>query len=146
MFYEPKKKNHGLPKNPFNSLVIPRPIGWISSIDTKGKFNLAPYSFFNGVCYSPPTVMFSAGAGANSDNTNDSARNAENTGDFPVNAIHVTVNLYFKNGNILKTRFYLNDLEILPGKSIEEYGFIFDSNSERFFTDGLSQNDLDRII
>ena len=72
--------------------------------------------------------------------------NAENTGDLPVNAIHVTVNLYFKNGNILKTRFYLNDLEILPGKSIKEYGIIFDSNSERFFTDGLSQNDLDRII
>ena len=70
----------------------------------------------------------------------------ENTGDLPVNAIHVTVNLYFKNGNILKTRFYLNDLEILPGKSIKEYGIIFDSNSERFFTDGLSQNDLDRII
>ena len=72
--------------------------------------------------------------------------NAENTGDLSVNAIHVTVNLYFKNGNILKTRFYLNDLKILPGKIIEEYGIIFDSNSERFFTDGLSQNDLDRII
>tara|TARA_S200000501_G_scaffold170642_1_gene160725 strand:+ start:2518 stop:2943 length:426 start_codon:yes stop_codon:yes gene_type:complete len=72
--------------------------------------------------------------------------NADNTGDLPVNAIHVTVNLYFKNGNILKTRFYLNDLEILSGESIEEYGIIFDSNSERFFTDGLSQNDLDRII
>ena len=72
--------------------------------------------------------------------------NAENTGDLPVNAIHVTVNLYFKNGNILKTRFYLNDLEILSGESVEEYGIIFDSNSERFFTDGLSQNDLDRII
>ena len=85
MFYEPKKKNHGLPKNPFNSLVIPRPIGWISSIDTEGNFNLAPYSFFNGVCYSPPTVMFSAGAGAHSDNTKDSARNAENTGDFVCN-------------------------------------------------------------
>ena len=70
----------------------------------------------------------------------------ENTGDLPVNAIHVTVNLYFKNGNILKTRFYLNDLEILPGKGIDEYGIIFDSNSERCFTDGLSQNDLDRII
>ena len=40
----------------------------------------------------------------------------------------------------------MNDLEILPGKSIKEYGIIFDSNSVRFFTDGLSQNDLDRII
>ena len=85
MFYEPKKKDHGLPKNPFNSLVIPRPIGWISSIDLKGNFNLAPYSFFNGVCYSPPTVMFSAGAGFAKDKTKDSARNAEKTGDFVCN-------------------------------------------------------------
>ena len=50
MFYEPNQ-NHGLPKNPFNSLVIPRPMGWISSIDSDGVFNLAPYSFFNAVCY-----------------------------------------------------------------------------------------------
>ena len=54
MFYEPIKKNHGLPKNPFNSLVIPRPIGWITSRDPEGVVNLAPYSFFNAVCYSPP--------------------------------------------------------------------------------------------
>ena len=38
MFYEPKNQNHGLPKNPFNSLVIPRPIGWISSVDSDGVF------------------------------------------------------------------------------------------------------------
>ena len=72
--------------------------------------------------------------------------NAENTGDLTVNAIHVTVYLYFKNDNILKTRFYINDLDIQPGERIEEYGIIFESDSERFFTDGLSQNDLDRII
>ena len=85
MFYEPKKKNHGLPKNPFNSLVIPRPIGWISSIDLEGVFNLAPYSFFNAVSYSPPTVMFSAGVGTATDKTKDSARNVENTGEFVCN-------------------------------------------------------------
>jgi flavin reductase (DIM6/NTAB) family NADH-FMN oxidoreductase RutF len=85
MFYEPKKKNHGLPKNPFNSLVIPRPIGWISSIDLEGVFNLAPYSFFNAVCYSPPTVMFSAGVGTATDKTKDSARNVEKTGEFVCN-------------------------------------------------------------
>ena len=63
MFYEPKKGDHSLPKNPFNSLVIPRPIGWITSLDANGVVNLAPYSFFNAVSYRPPTVMFSAGAG-----------------------------------------------------------------------------------
>ncbi|NBQ73151.1 MAG: flavin reductase family protein [Gammaproteobacteria bacterium] len=85
MFYEPKNQNHGLPKNPFNSLVIPRPIGWISSVDSDGVFNLAPYSFFNAVCYRPPTVMFSAGAGSADDRNKDTARNVETTGEFVCN-------------------------------------------------------------
>jgi len=85
MFYEPKKKNHGLSRNPFNSLIIPRPIGWISSVDAAGIFNLAPYSFFNAVCYSPPTVMFSAGVGSAADATKDSVRNIEATGEFVCN-------------------------------------------------------------
>ena len=85
MFYEPKKKNHGLSKNPFNSLVIPRPIGWISTVDKIGVFNLAPYSFFNAVSYSPPTVMFSSGMGSTDDRMKDSARNVESTGEFVCN-------------------------------------------------------------
>ena len=85
MFYEPSKKNHGLARNPFNSLIIPRPIGWISSIDTEGVFNLAPYSFFNAVCYKPPTVMFSAGVGSAPDGMKDSLRNIEASGEFVCN-------------------------------------------------------------
>jgi flavin reductase (DIM6/NTAB) family NADH-FMN oxidoreductase RutF len=83
MFYEPKE-GHGLPKNPFNSLVVPRPIGWITSVDGKGNVNLAPYSFFNGVAYSPPTVMFSAGYNRmeGSDGMKDSLRNVLETGEF----------------------------------------------------------------
>ena len=85
MFYEPVKQDHGLPKNPFNSLVIPRPIGWISSIDPEGVVNLAPYSFFNAVCYRPPTVMFASGAGSHDDGLKDSLRNVEATGEFVCN-------------------------------------------------------------
>ncbi|MEX0963906.1 MAG: flavin reductase family protein [Pseudohongiellaceae bacterium] len=85
MFYEPKKKNHGLARNPFNSLIIPRPIGWISSCDEKGVANLAPYSFFNAVSYSPPTVMFSGGVGTAADGLKDSVRNIEATGEFVCN-------------------------------------------------------------
>ena len=85
MFYEPQKKNHGLSKNPFNSLVIPRPIGWISSVSEDGINNLAPYSFFNAVCYSPPTVMFSSGVGAGSDRMKDSLRNILTTKEFVCN-------------------------------------------------------------
>jgi len=87
MFYEPIKKNHGLPKNPFNSLVIPRPIGWITSRDPEGVVNLAPYSFFNAVCYSPPTVMFASGTGSGEDGLKDSLRNVEATGEFVCNLV-----------------------------------------------------------
>lgn len=85
MFYEPSKKNHGLPKNPFNSLIVPRPIGWISSVDTEGVSNLAPYSFFNAVSYQPPTVMFSGGVGSADDGMKDSVRNIEASGEFVCN-------------------------------------------------------------
>ena len=60
MFYEPSKRNHGLPFDPFKAIVAPRPIGWISSISLRGEINLAPYSFFNGVSSDPPIVMFSS--------------------------------------------------------------------------------------
>jgi flavin reductase (DIM6/NTAB) family NADH-FMN oxidoreductase RutF len=85
MFYEPSKKNHGLPKNPFNSLIVPRPIGWISSVDISGIANLAPYSFFNAVSYQPPTVMFSGGAGNSEDGMKDTVRNIEASGEFVCN-------------------------------------------------------------
>ena len=60
MFYEPDKRNHGLPHDPFKAIVAPRPIGWISSLDAQGRVNLAPYSFFNAFCDSPPIVGFSS--------------------------------------------------------------------------------------
>ena len=85
MFYEPVKQDHGLSKNPFNSLIIPRPIDWISSIDNEGVVNLAPYSFFNAVCYRPPTVMFASGTGKGSDGMKDTRRNIEATGEFVCN-------------------------------------------------------------
>src|SRR5664279_5589986 len=49
-YYEPRN-GHGLKHDPFNAIIAPRPIGWISSRDAKGNLNLAPYSFFNGFCY-----------------------------------------------------------------------------------------------
>ncbi|WP_306257571.1 flavin reductase family protein [Pararhizobium sp. IMCC21322] len=79
MFYDAIKKNHGLPHDPFKAIVTPRPIGWISTQDAKGRHNLAPYSFFNALCDRPPIVMFS------SDGMKDSASNAQETGVFACN-------------------------------------------------------------
>ncbi|RYZ12486.1 MAG: flavin reductase family protein [Comamonadaceae bacterium] len=58
-FYEPRL-GHGLPHDPFNAIVGPRPIGWISSRGEGGAVNLAPYSFFNGFNYTPPIVGFAS--------------------------------------------------------------------------------------
>ena len=61
MFYETAKNDHGLPRDPFKAIVVPRPIGWLTSISARGEINLAPYSFFNAVSEQPPMVMFSSG-------------------------------------------------------------------------------------
>ncbi len=87
MFYEPKN-GHGLPHNPFNAIVTPRPIGWISTRGADGKDNLAPYSFFNAVAYVPPQVMFaSTSANADRSDTKDSVANIRETGVFAVNVV-----------------------------------------------------------
>lgn len=74
-FYEPAK-GHGLKHDPFNAIIAPRPIGWISSRDAKGHVNLAPYSFFNAFCYVPPIIGFS------STNWKDTVANIQQTGEF----------------------------------------------------------------
>lgn len=89
MFYRPRLDRHGLPHNPFNAIVAPRPIGWISSLSPDGKANLAPYSFFNGLSYAPPQVMFSGGARPHEKgepwDPKDSVANVEATGEFVCN-------------------------------------------------------------
>lgn len=79
MFYRPQD-GHGLPHNPFNAVVTPRPIAWVSTRGPGGD-NLAPYSFFNGVAYTPPQVMF-ASTGAK-----DTVGNVRASGVFAVNMV-----------------------------------------------------------
>jgi flavin reductase (DIM6/NTAB) family NADH-FMN oxidoreductase RutF len=87
MFYEPKD-GHGLPHNPFNAIVTPRPIGWVSTRGTDGTDNLAPYSFFNAVAYEPPQVMFaSTSAKPDRGDTKDSVANIRDTGVFAINIV-----------------------------------------------------------
>ena len=74
-YYEPSR-GHGLRHDPFNAIIAPRPIGWISSRDAGGHVNLAPYSFFNGFNYHPPIIGFS------SVSWKDSVQNVQETGEF----------------------------------------------------------------
>lgn len=87
MFYSPQK-GHDLPHDPFNAIVSPRPIGWISTRGGDGSENLAPYSFFNAVAYTPPQVMFSStSAKADRGDTKDTVANCRDTGVFCVNIV-----------------------------------------------------------
>ena len=79
-FYEPRN-GHGLRHDPFNAIIAPRPIGWISTCSEDGKPNLAPYSFFNAFNYTPPLIGFS------SLGDKDSVRNARTTGEFVWNLV-----------------------------------------------------------
>jgi len=74
-YYEPAN-GHGLAHDPFNAIVGPRPIGWVSTRGADGSVNLAPYSFFNAFNYIPPIIGFSS-VGAK-----DSLRNVQETGEF----------------------------------------------------------------
>ena len=83
MFYQPK--NNPFSIDPYKSLIFPRPIGWISSIDKKGIVNLAPYSYFNAIADDPPQIMFVAAASDRSSQKKDTLTNIMTTKEFVVN-------------------------------------------------------------
>ena len=86
MFYEPKK---GVPFkiDPFKSLIFPRPIGWISSVNKNGVANLAPYSYFNAVTDEPPQIMFCSNGSSAHGKYKDSLSNILHTKEFVVNFV-----------------------------------------------------------
>ncbi len=108
MFYE-TKDHHGLKHNPFKSLVVPRPIGWISSQDRNGVVNLAPYSFFNGVASEPPTVMFSSNGVHSEGSYKDSVKNVRDTGEFVCNLA------------TWETREAMNTTSAMVARSVDEF-------------------------
>ena len=67
--------------------ILPRPIGWISSIDSSGRPNLAPFSFFNAVCSNPPTVLFCSSIRGSDGKTKDTLNNVRATNEFVVNIV-----------------------------------------------------------
>lgn len=78
--YQPRA-GHGLPHDPLNAIIAPRPIGWISSLSATGVHNLAPYSFFNCFNYQPPIIGFA------SIGKKDSVRNILETREFVWNLV-----------------------------------------------------------
>jgi len=122
MYYEPGRIPHGLPYDPFKSCVVPRPIGWISTLDAQGNHNLAPYSQFQNVTFNPPIVMFAA----NQDSKGvrkDSVRNAEQTGEFVWNMatwdLRDAVNISAQELPPEVDEFELAGLEKIPSRLVK---------------------------
>jgi len=78
IFYEPGQ-DHGLRHDPLMSIIAPRPIGWIGSRSASGVDNLAPFSFFNLLCHTPPLLAFCCNG------PKDTPENIRETGDFSWN-------------------------------------------------------------
>ena len=114
-YYEPVN-GHGLKHDPFNAIIAPRPIGWISSRDSKGNVNLAPYSFFNGFLYTPPIIGFS------STSWKDTVQNVQDTGEFVWNlatrdlAKHMNATAAHVAKDV--NEFELAGLTMVPGKLV----------------------------
>ena len=67
------------------SVVTPRPIAWVTTIDRDGRVNLAPFSFFNAFGANPPVVVFSPTLRRDA-TKKDTLLNVEATGEFVVHA------------------------------------------------------------
>ncbi len=86
MFYETAKNDHGLARPPFKSCVVPRPIGWLSTVSPEGVDNLAPYSQFTNLTFDPPYVLVSINR-TPAGGRKDTAANIEATGEFVYNIV-----------------------------------------------------------
>jgi flavin reductase (DIM6/NTAB) family NADH-FMN oxidoreductase RutF len=93
----PSQLSHREFYNILISAVAPRPIAWVSSLSATGQPNLAPFSFFNGVCANPPLLAFAPGmrspkqsgaaAGEPAGEPKDTLRNIRETGEFVINVV-----------------------------------------------------------
>lgn len=105
MFYRTRENDHGMLHDPFKGLVVPRPIGWISTKSPRGELNLAPYSYFNAVSDSPKLVMF-ASAGSK-----DSCTFAEESGAFVANFVSANLTRQMNTTSVTAPRG-VNEFEL----------------------------------
>src|SRR6202045_2036980 len=120
LHYSEPASGRGLKHDPFNAIIAPRPIGWISSRDTKGNVNLAPYSFFNGFNYHPPIIGFS------STSWKDSVANVQETGEFCWNlaTMDLAQQMNATAAHVARdvSEFAIAGLTPVPGRSVKAPG------------------------
>ncbi len=124
MFYQLIKNNHGLAYDPFKSCVVPRPIGWISTMGLDGVPNLAPYSQFQILTFDPPYVMFAANQKTDG-NRKDSVVNAEQGKEFVYNMatyeLREAVNITAQEVPPDVDEFELAGVRKAPSKMVKPY-------------------------
>jgi len=113
MFYK-TSDGHGLPHDPFKALLAPRPIGWISTVDTNGVHNLAPYSFFSALSSNPYMIGFS------SEGLKDSVVNAQATGEFVYNVASMDL-MHEMNATSLPVQPNVDEFELTKLESLPAY-------------------------
>lgn len=86
MFFDPREdaRPEPLSHNPFNALVAPRPIAWVTSIDSESRVNLAPFSFYNAISSDPPYVMFALGPKDKAGTPKDTLANVRQVPEFVI--------------------------------------------------------------
>jgi flavin reductase (DIM6/NTAB) family NADH-FMN oxidoreductase RutF len=109
MFYHFDRPDPRVSPSPFKACVVPRPIGWISTLSAAGVPNLAPFSFFNAIGEDPPLVMFCANGEHVEGGEKDSVRNARETGEFVVNLATWTL------------RHAVNQSSAAVGRAVDEF-------------------------
>ena len=124
------------------STVIPRPIAWVSTINKEGQTNLAPFSFFTGVSWSPPVLAFSVVNRADG-TLKDTARNIHEVPEFVVHLVLVDL-LAVMEYSAKPTPYGTDDISItginwLPSKiirprRIQEAKIAFECTLERIVT------------
>jgi flavin reductase (DIM6/NTAB) family NADH-FMN oxidoreductase RutF len=109
MFYHFDRPDPRVSPSPFKACVVPRPIGWISTLSAAGVPNLAPFSFFNAIGEAPPLVMFCANGEHVDGGEKDSVKNARESGEFVVNLATWTL------------RDAMNRTSAKVGRSVDEF-------------------------
>jgi flavin reductase (DIM6/NTAB) family NADH-FMN oxidoreductase RutF len=102
--------------------IVPRPIGWISTVNLVGQPNLAPFSFFNAVCPNPPHVLFCPNVRGTDHQAKDSLLNVRATGEFVVNIVTEdlaeAMNLTSTELPAAVNEFEFGGLSISPSKAV----------------------------
>ena len=136
------------------SAIIPRPIAWVSSVDAAGQINLAPFSFFSGVTWNPPTLSFSV-INRSDGSKKDTILNIEETGNFVVNMVAEEMGpLMVETSTTLprgvdeaqEAGITLTDSKVVTAPRIKDAPIAFECELDRIIQVGTGPNSANLVL